>query len=238
MNPDTIRAQMESAVVFGLTAALYGEITFEKGRVEQRNFHDYPMLRIHEMPEVDVHIVESTEPMGGVGEPGVPPIAPGGVQRDLRPHGQAHPAAAHPRGGPAMSLRPPDPPHFLLLGALLLAVAACKETAPAEPAASKDEAASRAAFLAAYPVFMHPRCMNCHPAGDAPLQGDDSRPHGQNVKRGPDGMGLYALKCADCHQRGTCRARTCRRAIPTGICRRRRRRWSSRAGRPASSRGS
>ena len=65
---------------------------------------------------------------------------------------------------------------------------------------SQDETASRAAFLAAYPVFMHPRCMNCHPAGDAPLQGEDSHPHLQNVKRGPDGKGLYALKCKNCHQ--------------------------------------
>jgi hypothetical protein len=62
------------------------------------------------------------------------------------------------------------------------------------------DADGRAAFLAAYKVFMHPRCMNCHPAGDAPLQGDDSRAHSQNVKRGPEGKGLYALKCANCHQ--------------------------------------
>jgi isoquinoline 1-oxidoreductase subunit beta len=76
VNPDTVHAQMEGGIVFGLTAALYGEITFENGRVKQRNFHDYPMLRINEMPEVEVHIVPSTEKMGGVGEPGVPPIAP------------------------------------------------------------------------------------------------------------------------------------------------------------------
>jgi len=76
VNPDTVRAQMEGGIVFGLTAALYGEITFENGRVKQRNFHNYPMLRINEMPEVDVHIVPSSEKMGGVGEPGVPPVAP------------------------------------------------------------------------------------------------------------------------------------------------------------------
>ncbi|HKX62608.1 MAG TPA: hypothetical protein VJS65_12200 [Verrucomicrobiae bacterium] len=64
----------------------------------------------------------------------------------------------------------------------------------------RDTAASRAAFVAAYPVFMHPRCMNCHPTGNAPLQGDDSHPHAQNVQRGHDGKGLYALKCANCHQ--------------------------------------
>jgi mono/diheme cytochrome c family protein len=65
----------------------------------------------------------------------------------------------------------------------------------------RDDAAARAAFLKAYPVFMHPRCLNCHPAGDAPLQGDDSLPHAQNVQRGPEGRGRYALKCANCHQR-------------------------------------
>ncbi len=75
VNPDTIKAQMEGAIIFGLTAALYGEITFEKGRVQQRNFHDYRMLRIHETPEIEVHIVPSTEKHGGIGEPGVPPIA-------------------------------------------------------------------------------------------------------------------------------------------------------------------
>jgi len=76
VNPDTIEAQMESAIVFGLTALLYGEITLEKGRVQQRNFHDYPMLRMHEMPVVETHIMPSTAKMGGIGETGVPPIAP------------------------------------------------------------------------------------------------------------------------------------------------------------------
>lgn len=75
VNPDTVKAQMESGIIFGLTAALYGEITLDRGRVQQRNFHDYPMLRIHEAPEIEVHIVPSTEKHGGVGEPGVPPIA-------------------------------------------------------------------------------------------------------------------------------------------------------------------
>jgi isoquinoline 1-oxidoreductase subunit beta len=76
VNPDTIKAQMEGCVVFGLTAALYGEISFENGRVKQRNFHDYKMIRMYEMPVVEVHIMDSKEKMGGVGEPGVPPVAP------------------------------------------------------------------------------------------------------------------------------------------------------------------
>jgi len=76
VNPDGVEAQMQSGVVFGLSAALYGEITFRDGRVEQSNFHDYPVVRLHEMPRVEVHIVKSNEKMGGAGEPGTPPIAP------------------------------------------------------------------------------------------------------------------------------------------------------------------
>lgn len=76
VNPDGIIAQMESSIVFGLTAALYGEITFENGQVQQSNFHNYPMLRINEMPIIEVHILPSTEKIGGTGEPAVPVIAP------------------------------------------------------------------------------------------------------------------------------------------------------------------
>jgi isoquinoline 1-oxidoreductase beta subunit len=75
-NPSGVVAQMESAINYGLSAALYGEITFENGRVQQSNFHDYPMLRINEAPEIEVAIINSGEAMGGAGEPGTPPIAP------------------------------------------------------------------------------------------------------------------------------------------------------------------
>jgi len=76
VNPDIIRAQMEGGIGFGLSAALYGKVTLKDGLVEQSNFHDYPLLRISEMPAIDVHIVPSTEKPSGVGEPGVPVIAP------------------------------------------------------------------------------------------------------------------------------------------------------------------
>ena len=76
VNPDGLTAQMESGIVYGLTAALYGEISLEKGRVKQSNFHDYPMLRIDEMPQVETVIVNSGGPLGGAGEPGTPPLAP------------------------------------------------------------------------------------------------------------------------------------------------------------------
>lgn len=76
VNPEIIRRQIEGAIVYGLTAALYGQITFKAGRVEQGNFHNYPLLRMREMPQVEVHILPSTESPGGIGEPGTPPIAP------------------------------------------------------------------------------------------------------------------------------------------------------------------
>ena len=76
VNPDVIRAQMEGGIGFGLSAALYGAITLKDGVVEQSNFHDYQPLRINEMPKVEVHIVASNAAPTGVGEPGVPCIAP------------------------------------------------------------------------------------------------------------------------------------------------------------------
>ncbi len=76
VNPETIAAQMEGGIVYGLTAALKGQITIAKGRVVQSNFHDYEMLRLNEMPKVEVHIVPINEAPGGVGEPGTAPIAP------------------------------------------------------------------------------------------------------------------------------------------------------------------
>lgn len=76
VNPLTVEAQMQSGIVYGLSAALHGELTLKDGKVQQSNFHDYPALRLAEMPKIEVHIVPSTDKMGGCGEPGTPPIAP------------------------------------------------------------------------------------------------------------------------------------------------------------------
>jgi isoquinoline 1-oxidoreductase beta subunit len=76
INPDTVEAQIQSAVIFGITAALYGQITLKNGRVEQSNFHDYEMLRIDAAPAIEVHIVQSSEPPGGMGECGTSAIVP------------------------------------------------------------------------------------------------------------------------------------------------------------------
>ena len=76
VNPDSVRAQMEGAIVYGLTATLKGAITIQNGRTVQTNFDNYPLLRLDETPEIDVHIVKRDDDPGGIGEPGVPPTAP------------------------------------------------------------------------------------------------------------------------------------------------------------------
>jgi isoquinoline 1-oxidoreductase beta subunit len=76
VNPDTIRAQIQGAIIFGITAALYGEITLKDGRVQQTNFDTYQMLRMDEAPAIEVHIVQNSEPPGGMGEPGTSAIIP------------------------------------------------------------------------------------------------------------------------------------------------------------------
>jgi isoquinoline 1-oxidoreductase beta subunit len=76
VNPDTVRAQLESGVIFGIAAALYGEITLKNGRVEQSNFDNYQVLRMDDAPVIEVHIVESNEAPGGMGEPGTSALAP------------------------------------------------------------------------------------------------------------------------------------------------------------------
>ena len=76
VNPNVVRQQIESAVLFGLSAALFGEISFKDGKVEQSNFHDYQVVRMNQAPQVQVDIIASAEHPEGMGEPGTPPIAP------------------------------------------------------------------------------------------------------------------------------------------------------------------
>jgi isoquinoline 1-oxidoreductase subunit beta len=76
VNPDTVRAQIEGAIMFGITAALYGEITVKDGRIEQANFDTYQILRMNEAPAIEVHIIRSSEPPGGIGEPGTSAVVP------------------------------------------------------------------------------------------------------------------------------------------------------------------
>lgn len=76
INPDTVQAQIQGAVIFGITAALYGQITLKDGRVEQTNFDTYQALRMNEAPEIEVYIIPSSEPPGGMGETGTSAIVP------------------------------------------------------------------------------------------------------------------------------------------------------------------
>ena len=76
VNPDIIEAQMQGGMAYGLTAALHGRLTLRNGRIVEGNFDSYPMLRMDEMPAVEVHVIDGTEDPGGMGEPPTPPIAP------------------------------------------------------------------------------------------------------------------------------------------------------------------
>jgi isoquinoline 1-oxidoreductase beta subunit len=76
VNPDGFIAQIEGGVIYGLTAAIYGDITVENGAIAQSNFHDYPMMRMNDAPAISVRIINSNAPLGGGGEPGTPPVAP------------------------------------------------------------------------------------------------------------------------------------------------------------------
>ncbi|MFM7703355.1 MAG: molybdopterin cofactor-binding domain-containing protein, partial [Rubrivivax sp.] len=76
VNPEIIRRQIEGSIAMGLSAALHEQVTFQNGRPQQANFHTYPLLRMAEMPKVEVHILPSTEDPGGIGEPATPPLAP------------------------------------------------------------------------------------------------------------------------------------------------------------------
>lgn len=97
---------------------------------------------------------------------------------------------------------------LIVIGCILLIVGTItvsfriepKKPDDAIPKIAKDSVGSARAFMKVYSVLMSPRCMNCHPSGDVPLQGDDSHLHTMNVKRGVDGHGIYAMRCSNCHQ--------------------------------------
>ena len=76
VNPLGVEAQVQSSIAYGLSAALFGKLTLTGGRVSESNFHDYPVVRMHEMPKVSVHLIASKARMGGIGEPATAPIAP------------------------------------------------------------------------------------------------------------------------------------------------------------------
>src|SRR5262249_37775455 len=94
VNPDTVRAQIQGAIIFGITAALYGEITLKDGRVEQTNFDTYQILRMNEAPAIEVHIVQNFEPPGGMGEPATSAIVPAVTNAIFAAAGQALKKAA------------------------------------------------------------------------------------------------------------------------------------------------
>ena len=131
VNPETIAAQMESGIAFGLGAALHSKLTFKDGRVQQSNFHDYQVLRLNEMPAVEVHIVPSTEKSGGVGEPGTAADRAGGGQRGVRPDRPAPARAAACSSPRRRRLRRPRPEETTMRIAVRHACFAAARSPPA-----------------------------------------------------------------------------------------------------------
>ncbi len=214
VNPDVIRAQMEGGIGFGLGHALFSRGDAGGGRPVQGNFDDYRSLRMHEMPYVEVTIMRSSEKPTGVGEPGVPPIAPA-VANALARLGLPPPAPPADAAGPGGMIAP----RILgaVAGAIIVLTGAAVETlsqtgAPPAPALAAElrpvtafagigdtQSRSIAYFEEAGKVLQHPRCVNCHPAGERPFQGDAMRPHEPLVVRGSDGRGASGLGCTTCH---------------------------------------
>ncbi len=187
VNPDIVRAQVEGGILFALSAALDQAITIEGGVVQERNYDTFPCLRIHESPQIDVTIMESDEQPTGIGEPAVPPLAPAVANALFRLTGK----------------RLRTLPLQAALGAalvVLLALAGCTRASADEgPAAGATATAAEGAkaFATVAKVLQSPRCMNCHPAGDRPLQGDTGRPHRLWISRRSAEAGL---PCSACHQ--------------------------------------
>ena len=206
VNPGIIAAQIEGGAIFGASAALFQELTFENGRLQQTNFNTFPVMRMNECPEIETYIVESNEKSGGIGEPGVPCAAPAIANALFAATGKRVAAATHgPVGGRMknfLPIRPSTTVAILALGSTLLL---SQPFAAAEPPSKSSAAAAPSArdgslFTAFVPVLRHPRCINCHSMGDFPRQGDDGHPHAMNVRRGAEGHGVTAEKCSTCHQ--------------------------------------
>ena len=201
VNPDTIVAQMQSGIIFGITAALWGEITLKNGRVEQSNFNDYKMLRINEAPIIEVEVVKSSADPGGIGEPGTTITGARRAERGLCRNRRAAAQAADQLGA-AKGIRETQMralPVSLGVGAMIVVLGVGLSSARPEAASTlrpatefstigDDKARAVALFNEAGKVILNPRCVNCHPAGDRPSQGDDGHPHQPLVVRGMGGL--------------------------------------------------
>jgi hypothetical protein len=191
VNPDVVRAQVEGGILFGLSAALDQAITIKDGVVQERNYDTFPSLRMHETPQIDVTILDSDEKPTGIGEPAVPPIAPAVANALFALTGK----------------RLRTLPLQAALGALIVMMLALVACAPAraderagggaEGGTGASTSAGQKSFATVAKVLQSPRCMNCHPAGDRPLQGDAGRPHRMWISRASVEAGL---PCSTCHQ--------------------------------------
>ena len=212
-NPDGLRNQIEGGILQGMSRALVEEVTWDNRRITSTDWETYRSLHLdYEMPAIEsVFVTPDGVPAIGAGETAITVTpaaignaifdATGGRLRDLPFTPERVSAALREAGhgsGQGVNMRNAS----YVLAALLLAFDAAAQTEHAKPAAVTDaarEAGAAAAFEAIVPVLRHPRCMNCHSAGDFPRQGDDSHQHTMQVRRGPDGR----------RSSSTCRRRWC-----------------------------
>jgi len=183
--------------------------------------HDYQMLRMFESPQIEVHIVRASKIQRASANQRSSRRACA-HERDFCRDRQAHPAFC--RFARAISLGEARPNHdrkkanhrrsfYLWLSRFAAFPCSPSPRCPLARTPKSDANASREAFLQIYKVFTSPRCQNCHPAGDSPLQGDDSHVHLQIVKRGKDGHGVYGMRATPATSPRICPGATCRREI-------------------------
>ena len=214
INPDIIRAQIEGGIGYGLGAILKGEITLEDGLVVQGNFDGYQVLTIDEMPQVEVHIVPSQESPTGIGEPGVPPIGPAVANAYYAATGKRIRILPFSRATTSRDRLTPRRLVAVCSPAARLAGIARPRRGGRPRRRRRPSPGSPTRRPARWPCSArparcctHPRCVNCHPAGDRPLQGEDGHLHIPAVQRGDGGIGVAGLRCTTCHQTGQLRRR-------------------------------
>ena len=212
--PDGVRNQIEGGILQGMSRALVEEVTWDNRHITSTDWETYNSLRLdYEMPAIEsVFVTPNGVPAIGAGETAITMTpaaignaifdATGGRMRDLpfTPErvSAALRAARNSSGRILICETPPtlsSPSHYCIRDA-----AAQTERAQSAGNSNRAQEVGAAAFEAIVPVLRHPRCMNCHSAGDFPRQGDDRHQHTMQVRRGPEGQGVNSVKCSACHQ--------------------------------------
>lgn len=195
---------MEGGIGYGLSAALFSEINIDEGgRVRESNFNNYRNLRIHECPEIEVEVVASSDMPTGVGESGLPPLAPALANAWRVLTGQTVcrlPFARSILGENSHHEDCNDARSRHRWAAVRVRIMVPEPTAAAQPHPILRCKPARSRISKRWGRFLRsPRCINCHPSGERPTQGDKMQPHQSPVFRGDGGKGEVGMRCVTCH---------------------------------------